>query len=694
MTWHDIAQGITNALAAGRQFSPPARSSINPWAVISFLYNETLGALTPDIVRNELNAAVETVAGQAAVECFRPSAEPCNHAEIGGWLLAMKVAGYDLANPQFHSALALLNTSWRTSTDDARPGNFGSPDAMWVIYQALERTIGLTDTTHITNVLSDCGVANMEPPRDTDAVTSCTWSEDYSHWLVNNQQVDGSWGGYSDRSDSLAAALYIVILGAAENPGRYSCPSSPDDWKHIPGAWPVAFLRLGGPTYTKRDLLAILSTSVESSVSPDASMFLANELIAAKLNIARGLDPGPVAATIADADRLLSGLNGKLPYHVTPASPGGQKMTDAGKALNAFNNLRKPNCVVLKHLSGAGMPGRGATNVPSEDPAGPEMSSQIATAVAPAKTVETDALTASPARVRPYVRKGVTALAVSADGGTLAAGAGNSIRLWAAATGQQRAALQGSLGLLTGLVFGGGVLASVGRDSFVRLWDVASGRELARLAGHEHAIRSVAVSPDGRFLATAGEESRIMLWDLASRRLSRILFGHTDFVNALFFSPDGRLLASGGEDARVLVFNVATGRTLYTLRGHSGPVDAVAFSPDGTVLASGGQDTVIHLWNSATGQQRQTLKGHAAPIRTLAFSTDGRSIASSGEDTLIILWNAATGALDKTLFGSTGIINALAFDSRGIFLASASDARDITLWNVVAGVKTRVITVP
>ena len=78
---------------------------------------------------------------------------------------------------------------------------------------------------------------------------------------------------------------------------------------------------LGSQTYTKTELLTILNTPTGSGTKADASLILADQLIAAKLNIANGADGTPVTSTITNADFLLSGFNGKLPYHVKPSSP-------------------------------------------------------------------------------------------------------------------------------------------------------------------------------------------------------------------------------------------------------------------------------------------------------------------------------------------------------------------------------------
>jgi hypothetical protein len=112
-------------------------------------------------------------------------------------------------------------------------------------------------------------------------------------------------------------------------------------WKNHPNAWPVNSLTLGSQTYTKAELLNILN----NPGGGDASMILAVQLIAAKLNIANGSDPAPVSSTITHADSLLSMFSGKLPYKVKPSSAVGQMMVNDGNTLDNYNNGKlTPNC--------------------------------------------------------------------------------------------------------------------------------------------------------------------------------------------------------------------------------------------------------------------------------------------------------------------------------------------------------------
>jgi len=105
------------------------------------------------------------------------------------------------------------------------------------------------------------------------------------------------------------------------------CPLSQGFWKNHPEAWPVTSLTLGSQTYTQAELLTILQTPIGSGTTADASLILAPQLIAAKLNIAHGSDPTPINSTLTDADNLLSGFVGNLPYGVRPSSTTGQAMT-------------------------------------------------------------------------------------------------------------------------------------------------------------------------------------------------------------------------------------------------------------------------------------------------------------------------------------------------------------------------------
>lgn len=121
----------------------------------------------------------------------------------------------------------------------------------------------------------------------------------------------------------------------------FKCPQPQGFWKNNPAAWPVSSLTLGAQSYTKNRLLVILATAAGG----DASLILADQLIAAMVNETNGSDPTPISSTLSDANTLLSMFSGGLPYSVRSSSTIGQKMVNDASTLDSYNNgALTPTC--------------------------------------------------------------------------------------------------------------------------------------------------------------------------------------------------------------------------------------------------------------------------------------------------------------------------------------------------------------
>jgi len=120
------------------------------------------------------------------------------------------------------------------------------------------------------------------------------------------------------------------------------CPQGDAYWRQNPGAWPVSSMVIGNQLYNRSQLTPLL----RSTVSADASMVLARQLIAATLNTGRHSDPRPICGLLAQANDLLSGFTGKLPYRVNVSTPAGKSMLDLANILNGYNNgMLTANCL-------------------------------------------------------------------------------------------------------------------------------------------------------------------------------------------------------------------------------------------------------------------------------------------------------------------------------------------------------------
>jgi hypothetical protein len=139
--------------------------------------------------------------------------------------------------------------------------------------------------------------------------------------------------------DNRGLEIALEITEAPAEPELARCPRGQGFWMNHAAAWPVMSLTLGSVPYTQAQLMATLRTPTRD----DASLILARQLMAAKLNLANGSDPAPLSATIAAADGAL-GLN-PLPQNVKPSSPTGQAMLSSKNVLDQYNNgALTPTC--------------------------------------------------------------------------------------------------------------------------------------------------------------------------------------------------------------------------------------------------------------------------------------------------------------------------------------------------------------
>ena len=329
--------------------------------------------------------------------------------------------------------------------------------------------------------------------------------------------------------------------------------------------------------------------------------------------------------------------------------------------------------------------------------------------------------------------EGVTSVAFSSDGSTLASGSEDStIHLWEVSTGRHLKTLKGHKWEVVSVCFSpdGKTLASASFDGTIRLWGVTYGVHLRTLEVKPNSIPfSVAFSGDGQTIVSAVDKE-IYLWNAVSGEQHKAIIEHINSVNDIAFSRDGQTIASA-IDKEIYLWNAISGEHREILTNHTKSVSSVAFSGDGHTLAytSGNE---IYLWNTASGRQRKisaahidsiigldfssngktlvsasevevclydatlgkhlkTLTGHTKPVTNVAFSSDGNILASTSENE-IYLWDATSDTQRKTLTGHTESVNDIAFSDDSNILASASSDKTIQLWNAISGQRLKTLT--
>jgi len=255
--------------------------------------------------------------------------------------------------------------------------------------------------------------------------------------------------------------------------------------------------------------------------------------------------------------------------------------------------------------------------------------------------------------VRPLVapRKPVRAIAYLPQGNFAAIAKDSQVQIISVATRDVIRTLHAQNGNVNAMAFsadGSKLAAGAGAPGLsgeIDLWNPLDGTLLKQFSGHKDAVYSVALSPDGRILASGSYDNSIILWDVSSGKPLRTLAGHNGAVLGLAFRADGAVLASASADRTVKLWDVKTRDRLDTFAESLKELNCVLFTPDGRVIAGGG-DNRIRIWQVSPSAKEGTNRllvaqfGHEGSILHLALSSDGKTIASSADDRTVKLWDS------------------------------------------------------
>ncbi len=193
-----------------------------------------------------------------------------------------------------------------------------------------------------------------------------------------------------------------------------------------------------------------------------------------------------------------------------------------------------------------------------------------------------------------------------------------------------------------------------------------SKQHVRTLTGHDGAVHSVCVSPDGQRIVTGSADGTARVWKLTDGALVRTLEGHAGGVLSVCVSPDGERIVTGSADETARVWAMADGALVRTLEGHSAAgrvlssrtypsgagmyvcsnnssVKSVCVSPDSKHLVTGSADGMARVWLMADGALVHTLEGHTGAVRSVCVSPDGARIVTASNDQTARWWRLADG---------------------------------------------------
>jgi WD40 repeat protein len=151
--------------------------------------------------------------------------------------------------------------------------------------------------------------------------------------------------------------------------------------------------------------------------------------------------------------------------------------------------------------------------------------------------------------------------------------------------------------------------------------------------GHASSIRTLAISPNGRYIASSGQDATVKIWDAASGQEVRTLTGYGMLgTDTLVFSPDSTRVITAEMASGVKVIEVASGREIRRVGSLMG--GGATISADGRIAVSHDSkgNTSLSVSDLTAGQTVWTLPDTEAQ-NPLALSPDGKTLLTLRIDT-------------------------------------------------------------
>ena len=93
-------------------------------------------------------------------------------------------------------------------------------------------------------------------------------------------------------------------------------------------------------------------------------------------------------------------------------------------------------------------------------------------------------------------------------------------------------------------------------------------------------------------------DETLILWNLEDGEQIRQFTGHEGAVQTAAIYPDGHRAISGGDDDTVIVWNLDTGEVIRRRTDHTGNVLSIALGMGGHTAFSGSADGTMILWQT------------------------------------------------------------------------------------------------
>lgn len=229
-------------------------------------------------------------------------------------------------------------------------------------------------------------------------------------------------------------------------------------------------------------------------------------------------------------------------------------------------------------------------------------------------------------------------------------------------------------------------IASGATDKTARVWDATTGDAICEFADHAGGnVFDVAFSSDSSKLATACFDGRSRVFDLDERKLLHSFEGFRErsgqHVYSNVFSDDGELIVSAAPEGGVLVWRTATGEVVCKCKNASDAVGAL-FLPGNKRVITSHYSGWVKLYDVESGKCLRTLQAHDGRTQNAALTPCGKTLVTTSMDAKIRLWDIETLTQKAEIDGHKSEITDLCYSSDGRHVATAHLYGGASLWDL------------
>ena len=277
----------------------------------------------------------------------------------------------------------------------------------------------------------------------------------------------------------------------------------------------------------------------------------------------------------------------------------------------------------------------------------------------------------------------IEALDITPDGKYIFSGdwQQDSVRVWAFKTGKQVAAYQtGGTSAID--ISAGGRYALLGGCMGFRLIEISSGKEIRHInQGIDGWVRSIKLSPDGKYALVGDDTSKPMLWDLQTASLVTAFGGYTNQLETVKISKNGNLMLTADDyNDAVSIWDYQNGTLIKTIPRDSGSImSSATISSDGKLMATGGwsyksRTSNAIIWDVASSKpiMRLELEEESGSHTAFLHITDDNRYLIWAMQPYIIISDLKTGKEIKKIYDDSINPESIFIDPNGKYLFAPS----------------------